>query len=232
MLERISRKIEYVTLLFQIGGLGALLHQLRRQLYSREDFLRLEKNLKEDVQTQCSLKYDLSLATEEEIKIVLEKAKTEGKNSVHDLIQRYWFYQSGFHNCYIGRIDGTGDICHVTWLIFSDEEGIIQRNFKERLPTLASDECLLENVYTVVRYRGKGLMSSAIMKLSDLARERGCKRMITYVRKDNLASLKACQLAGFKICEDTYQLKFFFFTLMRHNSHKTKDGITYYKVIP
>jgi ribosomal protein S18 acetylase RimI-like enzyme len=208
--------------LFKVGGLGVFLHQLRRQLYLRSTFLRLEKNLEDGARARCSVKYSLNLATKEDMQEVLQRAKAEGDGSVHDLLQRNWFYECGFHNCYIARINDNGEICHLAWLVFPDEESIIEQNLGEKLIMPEKDKCVLENAYTFTRYRRKGLMSSVIIKLSELAKSQGYKRMIAYVREDNLASLKACKRAGFKQCgEDVHQVKLFLFTRMRHGSRRT-----------
>jgi GNAT superfamily N-acetyltransferase len=223
VLGRVYRKIRCAILLLRVGGLKVFLHQLRRQLYNRDAFTRLEKNLEDSIRTPCGVKYSLSLATKEDMQEVLQRVKTEGNNSARELVQRNWFYECGFHNCYIARVNDSGEICHLAWLVFPDEESIVEQDLKERLPALKREQCLLENAYTFTTYRGRGLMSSVIVQLSEMARSRGCKRMIAYVREDNLASLKACETAGFKKYDEEHELKLLFFTKVKRSGNNRGD---------
>ena len=64
-------------------------------------------------------------------------------------------------------------------------------------PDLNPDEALLEGVFTVPGYRGRGLMSAAIARIANLLRRQGLRRLVTFVYTDNTASLRGMQKAGF-----------------------------------
>jgi GNAT superfamily N-acetyltransferase len=100
--------------------------------------------------------------------------------------------RSGGYVAVDGR-DGTP--CYVQWLF-----GAVDNEFVRKMrsfPHLAVDEALLENAYTPSRYRGMGIMASAMAEIAERASEFGARYVWTFVGKDNIASLKGCQRAGF-----------------------------------
>lgn len=109
--------------------------------------------------------------------------------------------------CFVAVDDRTGRPCFMQWLMLADQNERIKKFFRDRFPTLRADEALLENAYTPPEYRGKGVMSTAMSLIAERARNYGCRYVITFVAKDNTASLKGCAKAGF------YPF------LVRHDSH-------------
>lgn len=213
MLKRAWRKLYYAVLLVRTCSPKVFLHQMKRQIYSRATLIGMEKDLAVDgVPVSCQLEYSLRLASVEDMKRVLEKAKSESKESCFELIQRLWFYKSGFHNCYVARTVDTGDLCHLLWLISSKDDLIMNRSFSSRLPRPKKGEILGENAFTFEKYRGKGIMTSALVRMTKIARSQGFKRWIVCINKNNMASLKAHEMAGFRKFEEIPERKLLFFT--------------------
>ena len=113
------------------------------------------------------------------MKEVFQKIKTESKESAYELIQRKMFYDSGFHNCYVARTADTNELCHINWLLSSEDNNVRSRGFRSQLPRLKEDELLVENFFTFEKYRGNRLMASVIGQSLEMARSKGFKRMIT-----------------------------------------------------
>ena len=217
MLKRALRVVRYAARLFKIGGLRVVFSQLRRQIYTKDTLLGLEMNLNKDIVPVSSrLKYSLRPASDKDMEEMLSKAKEETKESAHELIERKWFYECGFHDCYVARTAYTGDLCFVAWLISARDSNVVNQGFKSRLPSLNDDELLLENCYTFEEYRGNGVMPSVLVELWEMARSQGFKRLITYVRHDNIASLRAFEKLGFSRFEEIPELKLCFFTRRKH----------------
>lgn len=215
MIGRILRKLRFAVILLRCGGVGPFLHQLRRQVYSEATFLGMERDLSEDVvRAQCQVRYGLRLASVEDMDEIVECAKGQGRESAHELIQRRWFYESGFNDCYVAREEDTGQICHVQWLVSSRENG--KDGFESRLPSLSDDEVLIENAFTTLARRRRGVMTSVVSDLADFARSKGVRRMLAYVRDDNIPSLRALETAGFSVFERVPEIKFLFMTRRRH----------------
>jgi RimJ/RimL family protein N-acetyltransferase len=70
----------------------------------------------------------------------------------------------------------------------------------------------LEHAYTFKKFRGNKIMPAVMNQLFQIARERGFKRVITYVLKENIASLKGCYNVGFRDFEIVYRTKLPFST--------------------
>jgi GNAT superfamily N-acetyltransferase len=208
----------YAALLLKIGGLKAFFTQLRRQIYSKDILFGLEKDLDANIaQVSSRLPHSLRQASETEMEELITKAKAESKESVHELIERKWFYECGFCDCYAARTTDTGDLCFVAWLVSAKNGHLVNRGFKSRLPRLGEDELLLENCYTFEKYRGNGIMPSVLVELRELARSKGCKRLIAYVRQDNAASMRVFEKLAFRQFDKVPELKLFFFTRRKHN---------------
>jgi ribosomal protein S18 acetylase RimI-like enzyme len=217
MLKRAFRVVRYAALQLELGGPKPFFTQLKRQVYNKNLFLGLEENLDTNgKRIPSNLTYSLQQASEKDMEDLLAKAKSESKESVHELIERRWFYECGFHDCYVARTADTGELCFVAWLLSAKDNNLVNRNFKNRLPRLEEDELLLENCYTFEKYRGNSIMPSALLKLWQLARNKGFKRIITYVRKDNKSSLRAFEKLGLRKFEEIPELKLFFFTRRKY----------------
>ena len=104
MLKRALRKARYAILLAGAGGAGVFWHQFKRQIYSTVSFVGMERNLGTDsVRIPCRLKYSLQPALAVDMEELLQKARSESRESAHELVQRKWFYDCGFRNCFVAR---------------------------------------------------------------------------------------------------------------------------------
>ena len=88
--------------------------------------------------------------------------------------------------------------CFIQWLMGPEHNDKIQSFFKGRFPILESNEMLLENAYTPVAYRNKGVMPAAMAMIAERATQLGRRYVITFVLHDNVPSLKGCTKAGFQ----------------------------------
>ena len=113
MLGQALIKVRYALLLLKIGGPGVFLKQLGRQIFSTATYFGLEKSLEGETAPVVTgaPEYSLQPASPEDMEEILQKVGSEGKESAHELIQRKWFYESGFHNCYVARTTENADIC-------------------------------------------------------------------------------------------------------------------------
>jgi RimJ/RimL family protein N-acetyltransferase len=104
------------------------------------------------------------------------------------------FLEEGFERCFVAVDERNGEPCYVQWLIGPESnDRLTARHFHR----LAEDEALLENAYTPVHYRAKGVMPAAMAMIAERAREIGARRVTTFVHAENVPSLKGCWKAGF-----------------------------------
>jgi RimJ/RimL family protein N-acetyltransferase len=221
VIDKVFRKIRYAVMLHKIGGLKELIIQVGRQIYSKDILFGLEKLLNTgDECFSSKLSYSLQPATKKDIEEILVKAKTESKDSVHELVERAWFYESGFNDSYIARITSTQDICFIAWIVSSKDNILIKQEFRSRMPFMENNTILLENCYTFEKFRGNNLMPSVVLQLCQIAKSRGFNRMITYVRQGNKASIKGFEKLKLNKFEEINELKFLFFTRRNHKIPK------------
>lgn len=218
MIGRMARTARAAGMIARYGGMPVLLHQLGRQIYSKAVFVGLEKDLKkENPHVACKISFRLHRASEMDIDEVIVKAKAEAGDDVHELIQRKWFWDSGFRECYISRTENDNDLCYLQWLVSRADAEAINNGFTGRLPGLRDDEILIENAYTFRQYRGKMIYPAVMTQLAAQARDRGFKRMLVYVREDNMASLRGCDRAGFQAFERVPERKLLFHSHRKHS---------------
>lgn len=216
MLEQHLKKAKYALLAAKFGGFDYLLSEIKQRTYRKERFIGLAKYLNEpDIEVKSKIDFNLKLATPEDIREMLEIGRSEGKDAIFDLIQRKWFFDSGFRNCYVARTSPGSEMCYMQWMISRRDENAGTEIFQSSFPRLENAEIQLEHAYTFTKFRGNRIMSAVMNQLFQIARQQAAARVITYVLDNNPASLKGCYNVGFKDFEIVQRVKFPFATRYR-----------------
>jgi GNAT superfamily N-acetyltransferase len=105
--------------------------------------------------------------------------------------------QANIPTCYVATVE-EGSICYMQWLVGADQQMRLRPYFKGELAGYDRDTVLLEFAYTFERFRGCGIMSAAMAEIAEQGLARGARWALTYVKDDNVASLKGCAKAGFR----------------------------------
>ena len=228
MLNRSFRKMRYAMLLIRIEGPILFLSHLSGQIFHRYALRGLQKNLQtNNALVPCEVRYSLKLASDKDMQEMLEMAVSEGKDSAYELIGRKLFYDSGFRDCYVARSADTNELCFVQWMISPKDCLGLDPGFKNMLPKLEQQDLWMENSYTFKKYRGKKLYPSVLVELAEIARNKGFKRIFTYVREDNIASIKGCERAGFQVFERVTEMKLLFSTRRKYPSRSNQQEGAY-----
>jgi RimJ/RimL family protein N-acetyltransferase len=61
-----------------------------------------------------------------------------------------------------------------------------------------SGDSYVGNCFTVEQYRGRGLYPCALLQLGSTLRAEGCRRLYLFVERENLASIRSVEKAGFR----------------------------------
>ncbi len=199
-MSRVSNEaIIYYRELFKLAGLTPFLQYLKHKIYLKDLHYGLKRSLEGDIPTLPSkLDYDLHRASPQEMAEVFPLLSLDNPHSIMEWVYRKVFYDQGLVNCYLARVKGTNDPCYLQWMVSSAEMSQVKAALRQAYPPINQDEVMLEHAYTFTKYRGQGLMASVMVKLAALAQTQGYREIITYVGKDNLASLKGCEKAGFR----------------------------------
>ncbi|MCX7546947.1 hypothetical protein OS188_03165 [Xanthomarina sp. F1114] len=103
---------------------------------------------------------------------------------------------NNFHTCYVG-ITKDEIPCARVWLIDSSQNKTLKNTWGERFPQLKADEVLLENVFTVPKYRGMGVIPAFLYDVAEKSRELGAKYAITFGEVKNINTSRSYDYAGF-----------------------------------
>lgn len=94
--------------------------------------------------------------------------------------------------------DEAGEPLYAQWLLTPSDRDSLARIQDGPWRPLRQGEVLLEFAYAFVASRGKGAMSDGMGQLLAIARDRGDQRACTYVRTDNVPSLRGCANVGLR----------------------------------
>jgi len=104
--------------------------------------------------------------------------------------------KSGIRECYVAETEDKIP-CHISWWINSTQNQEIKAFYKEGVFPLAPDEVIVEGAFTLEAYQRKGIQRWRRFKFFEKSLEMGARRVINYVRHDNIPSLKSCASAGY-----------------------------------
>ena len=181
--------------MLRLLGPRLFLEKVRYQVFSRIPHLCLGKEL--DNRNTASKSYQeviLLPASSEEVRQFFQLMAMESKESRYAMLVRRSFYEKGFDNCYIGRTIESGEMASITWAVTPGD--VKKKRFEHRYPFLREDEMIGENIYTLEKFREKGVMESTGRQEEAIAAGQGFKRMLFIVREDNVPSLKSCKRRG------------------------------------
>ena len=110
--------------------------------------------------------------------------------------------------------------------ITSDHKDSAKHGFKGRFRELKAGDALVENIYTFEKYRGKKIMSSVLVRIANSLKQNGFKRMLAYIRQNNIDSLqKTYERIGFQKFEEILERKLFFFCYTRTVMAKSPNHV-------
>jgi GNAT superfamily N-acetyltransferase len=102
--------------------------------------------------------------------------------------QFYMDYTHGCRHHYLGLVDGR--VAHITWVLTAADDPLQMR--------LGPDDIMLDGVYTLAEFRGRGLLATVERVILDDARRQGRRHAYTHVFHDNAASLRGMLNTGFR----------------------------------
>ena len=101
-----------------------------------------------------------------------------------------------FKNCYVG-VTKEEIPCARVWLIDASENKKLKSIWGRRFPQLNPDEVLLENVFTVPKFRGMGIIPAFLYDVAEKSKDLGAKYAITFGEVKNANTSRSYNYAGF-----------------------------------
>ena len=117
-------------------------------------------------------------------------------NDYVQVLLRTWMCTNDVRTLYVAEADD-GTPIYAQWMVRQADQWRLEAGTPDAHDDLAEDEVLLEGAYTFVAFRGVGAMAVGMGQLLRIARDEGHAAAITYVRDDNIPSLRGCARVGF-----------------------------------
>jgi acetyltransferase-like isoleucine patch superfamily enzyme len=181
-------KAKTLLLMLRNGEKSDILRELARRFYSDEASYILRRDLKRPPVPWPMAKIPIRIRPMERGDLPV---------LIRERPRRLPALLSNIPSCYLATAED-GSICFMQWVIGADQQNRFRPYFKGKLAAYDSDTLLCEFSYTPERFRGHGIMAAALAEMIEQASPPGARWAITYVRTDNVASLKSCARAGFR----------------------------------
>jgi len=121
----------------------------------------------------------------------------ENSEEFKENLSRKLLLNSEIKQCFVA-VDENDKVLYMQWLISHKENDKLQEVYRGGFAEINTNEMLLEGAYTLKSARGKRIMSEAMATISSIGKSKGAKYLITYVKADNIPSLKGCQKSGYR----------------------------------
>ena len=162
--------------------------KLTHQLCSTTVFIGVTGRLDKSY-SPSSVRCVVSLASPEDMEEFFGNTKYESREGRYQLLVRKWYHERGFGIPYVTRFGETNEICHICWVVTSQQ--IQQVGWEKRFPRYEGNEIMTENVYTLERYRRKGISAAAYRQLVKMLLLQGFEWDKGYIAADNTPQLLA-----------------------------------------
>ena len=107
----------------------------------------------------------------------------------------YQLLESGLTTCYIG-VTEEGPV-YMQFLVTADQNERLAEVYGGLFPPLADDEGLLEFAFTLQQHRTRPVMPTVLLRLIEIARDQGLRRVVMYVHADNPTLIRFYLRVGF-----------------------------------
>lgn len=183
-MKNIFSKVAYLFSLVRQGELKFLWSGISKRLYSENLSYGLKRDLNVEIPTPPSLlKLSFRLYREEDAPYF------ELDNNNHGIIDKQ------IKHCFVATKDD--EPVYRVWLMPASENAKIKEFWGDSFPPLKANETLVENSFTVPKYRGFGIMPYAMKLIAEKSADFGADTAIIYTAIDHLVSLRAGDYAGY-----------------------------------
>ena len=180
-------------------GFKLCLDLFLHRLFFISNFYVLKRNLKSlQFEKTIRFQYHLDKITIDDWYVIAENIKSADQDTRREFYSRLLFYKAGLKNCYVLK-NKNDEIACMLWIIYPSENEIIKKHFNKKFNLLKENQVMLENVFTLPKFRGFGFSPTLTIEMLHLAKSQGYKNAIIYCKKDRIDSLNDIIRLGFKI---------------------------------
>jgi GNAT superfamily N-acetyltransferase len=197
----LKRKLHFTISLLHSGDLKSIWEAFKRRLKSEEIAYGFRRDLDLEYNRPKSLK-----------KISIRKAIEQDAPFFKDRRNDGLIEQ--FETCYVAITPDNTPCCRL-WLIDASQNEKLRNTWGETFPELKENEVLIENVFTIPKFRGFGILPVAVDEVVRIAKDKGLKYAITFGETKNDLTTRSFAYAGF----DPYILRRKKWFLFRRTIH-------------
>lgn len=179
----VKRKIKFALSLLLSGNIKLVWEAFRRRIGSEEIAIGFRRDLSKDfAQPKSLLKISVRPAVPEDAAFFQDK-RNDG------LIEQ-------FETCYVAETKD-GIPCSRLWLIDASQNQKLQATWEGIFPELNPDEALIENVFTVPKFRGFGILPLVVDQVVKAGKQSGVRYALTFGELTNINTSRSFAYAGF-----------------------------------
>ena len=182
--KQLKKKGEILSFLIKQGDVRFTLGLLGKKIYSQELAFGFKRDLSNDYSKRRAL-----------ISINIRKYSHDDEIFFEDNMTTGLIEQ--MQTPYVAT-NKDGDPCFRCWMLDSSENGKLQEFWEGTFPILSSDEVLIENVFTVPKYRSMAVFPAALCELAEIYKEKGFKFAISFGETTNLNTTRSFAYTGFE----------------------------------
>jgi hypothetical protein len=190
--------LHFGLLTLQYAGPRVALRKLAHQMYSRTIFLGTVTG-PEAPSRSANFPCIVVPASPEDLKEFFDSVRYESREGKYQIIGRRWWHERGFGTPYVTKTLDTNEVCCIRWMVTSRD--LKQAGFEKRFPKLREDEVMIENIYTLEKFRRKGVQASSAHQINAIRKSKGLMWTKGYVAEDNIPELRFSQQRGSRVFE-------------------------------
>ena len=183
-MKNLINKIAYLFRLLRQGELKFLWSGITKRIYSENLAYGLKRDLNVEIPTPPSL-----------LKLSFREYRPEDAPYFELDNSNLGIIDLQIQHCFVATKDG--DPVYRVWLMPSSQNEKIKEFWGDSFPPLKTNQVLVENSYTVPKYRGFGIMPYAMKLIAEKGIDFGADTAIIYTAIDHLVSLRAGDYAGY-----------------------------------
>ena len=172
--------------LIKNGELKFVINGVSKRIFSKTEAFGLKRDLTIDFKTPKA-----------QIDLLIRPFQPKDKAYFKADLQNGGLVEKNIPICYVATT--SEDIpCHRHWLMDYKQNENIKAFWGESFPVLNADEALIESIFTIPKYRSKGIMPAVLDKMAKKSKNLGLRYLILFVEIDNIPSLKGSHRSGFE----------------------------------
>lgn len=193
-----TKKLRFVFWLVRTGQITAILDAFHLKIWSQNIGYGLRRNLTIPFAAPDSaVPITVRPATPADVaRITATNIPGQSNDDIHERKERRAYYDQGFRDCWVA-VTEDDEPCYIQFRIYPEQNKLRRQTLGQVYPDLQPHQVLVEAAFTPETWRGKRIMPRALSLIVEHTASDTIREAITFVKHDNIPSLKGCIRSGF-----------------------------------